>query len=316
MSAILSVQNLRKAYENGFEALKRVNLAINEGEILALLGPNGAGKTTLISTICGITLPTEGTITVGGFDTQSDFRAARSLIGLVPQEINLEPFEKVINTVRFSRGLFGKPRNDALIEDILKKLSLWDKRDARINELSGGMKRRVLIAKALSHEPKVLFLDEPTAGVDVELRKDMWDVVAELKATGVTIILTTHYIEEAEAIADRIGVIRRGEILLVEDKERLMTQMGQKELEVQLSAPIAEIPSSLATFDLCLNDAGDALVYSYDTQGARTGITTLLNAIAEAGLVLTDVQTRQSSLEEILVGLVHEAETDSKETAA
>ncbi|MQQ08712.1 ATP-binding cassette domain-containing protein [Epibacterium sp. SM1979] len=314
MSAILSVQNLRKAYENGFEALKRVNLEINEGEILALLGPNGAGKTTLISTICGITLPTEGTITVGGFDTQSDFRAARNLIGLVPQEINLEPFEKVINTVRFSRGLFGKPRNDALIEEILKKLSLWDKRDARINELSGGMKRRVLIAKALSHEPKVLFLDEPTAGVDVELRKDMWDVVAELKATGVTIILTTHYIEEAEAIADRIGVIRRGEILLVEDKERLMAQMGQKELEVQLSAPITEIPASLATFELRLNDAGDAVIYSYDTQGARTGITTLLNAISEAGLVLTDVQTRQSSLEEIFVGLVHEAETDNKET--
>ncbi len=308
MPAILSIRDVRKAYENGFEALKRVNLEIEQGEILALLGPNGAGKTTLISTICGITLPTEGQITVGGFDTQADFRSARNLIGLVPQEINLEPFETVLNTVRFSRGLFGKPRNDALIEDILKKLSLWDKRQARISELSGGMKRRVLIAKALSHEPKVLFLDEPTAGVDVELRKDMWEVVAELKAAGVTIILTTHYIEEAEAIADRIGVIRRGEILLVEDKQTLMAQMGQKILEVQLTGPVTEVPASLAAYDLSLGDDGRSLVYSYDTQGERTGITTLLNAIAQAGLVLADVQTRQSSLEEIFVGLVQEEE--------
>ncbi len=308
MPAILSIRDVRKAYENGFEALKRVNLEIEQGEILALLGPNGAGKTTLISTICGITLPTEGQITVGGFDTQADFRSARNLIGLVPQEINLEPFETVLNTVRFSRGLFGKPRNDALIEDILKKLSLWDKRQARISELSGGMKRRVLIAKALSHEPKVLFLDEPTAGVDVELRKDMWEVVAELKAAGVTIILTTHYIEEAEAIADRIGVIRRGEILLVEDKQTLMAQMGQKILEVQLTGPVTEVPASLAAYDLSLGDDGRSLVYSYDTQGERTGITALLNAIAQAGLVLADVQTRQSSLEEIFVGLVQEEE--------
>ncbi|MBT8155319.1 ABC transporter ATP-binding protein [Epibacterium ulvae] len=308
MPAILSVRDVRKAYENGFEALKRVNLEIEQGEILAFLGPNGAGKTTLISTICGITLPTEGQITVGGFDTQVDFRSARNLIGLVPQEINLEPFETVLNTVRFSRGLFGKPRNDVLIEEILKKLSLWDKRKARISELSGGMKRRVLIAKALSHEPKVLFLDEPTAGVDVELRKDMWEVVAELKAAGVTIILTTHYIEEAEAIADRIGVIRRGEILLVEDKQTLMAQMGQKILQVQLTAPLSEVPASLAAYDLSVGDDGQSLVYSYDTQAERTGITALLNAIAQAGLVLADVQTRQSSLEEIFVGLVHEEE--------
>ncbi|MQY42407.1 ATP-binding cassette domain-containing protein [Epibacterium sp. SM1969] len=305
MAAILSVKNVRKAYDNGFEALKDVSIEIEQGEILALLGPNGAGKTTLISTICGITNPTSGTISVGGFDTQSQFRATRDLIGLVPQEINLEPFEKVINTVRFSRGLFGKPRNDALIEEILKKLSLWDKRHASINELSGGMKRRVLIAKALSHEPRILFLDEPTAGVDVELRKDMWDVVAELKETGVTIILTTHYIEEAEAIADRIGVIRRGEILLVEDKDSLMSRMGKKQLQVQLCAPLAAIPAPLQEFDLKLGQDGNSLLYSYDTQGERTGITALLNAIAEAGLMLADVQTQQSSLEEIFVDLVH-----------
>ncbi len=305
MAAILSVKNVRKAYDNGFEALKDVSIEIEQGEILALLGPNGAGKTTLISTVCGITNPTSGTISVGGFDTQSQFRAARDLIGLVPQEINLEPFEKVINTVRFSRGLFGKPRNDALIEEILKKLSLWDKRHASINELSGGMKRRVLIAKALSHEPRILFLDEPTAGVDVELRKDMWDVVAELKQIGVTIILTTHYIEEAEAIADRIGVIRRGEILLVEDKDSLMSRMGKKQLQVQLCAPLAAIPAPLQEFDLKLGQDGNSLLYSYDTQGERTGITALLNAIAEAGLMLADVQTQQSSLEEIFVDLVH-----------
>ncbi len=305
MAAILSVKNVRKAYDHGFEALKDVSIEIEQGEILALLGPNGAGKTTLISTVCGITNPTSGTISVGGFDTQSQFRATRDLIGLVPQEINLEPFEKVINTVRFSRGLFGKPRNDALIEEILKKLSLWDKRHASINELSGGMKRRVLIAKALSHEPRILFLDEPTAGVDVELRKDMWDVVAELKETGVTIILTTHYIEEAEAIADRIGVIRRGEILLVEDKDSLMSRMGKKQLQVQLCAPLAAIPAPLQKFDLKLGQDGNSLLYSYDTQGERTGITALLNTIAEAGLMLADVQTQQSSLEEIFVDLVH-----------
>lgn len=306
MSAILSTRDLRKSYDSGFEALKGVTLDIEEGEILALLGPNGAGKTTLISTICGITVPTSGSVTVGGHDILTDFRAARALVGLVPQEISLEPFEKVINTVRFSRGLFGKPRNDALIEDILKKLSLWDKRDNKVMELSGGMKRRVLIAKALAHEPRVLFLDEPTAGVDVELRKDMWDVVAEMKGSGVTIILTTHYIEEAEAMADRIGVIRRGELLLVEDKATLMARMGQKQLEVQLTEPVTQIPDALSEYDLELGSEGRSFIYSYDTNADRTGITGLLNDIAQAGLVLADVQTKQSSLEEIFVDLVQE----------
>lgn len=306
MTAILTIRDLRKAYEGGFEALKGVTLDIEEGEILALLGPNGAGKTTLISTVCGITMATSGSVSVGGHDTLTDYRAARSLIGLVPQEINLEPFETVWNTVRFSRGLFGKPRNDALIEEVLKKLSLWDKRKSRIVELSGGMKRRVLIAKALSHEPRVLFLDEPTAGVDVELRKDMWETVAELKADGVTIILTTHYIEEAEAIADRIGVIRRGELLLVEEKDQLMARMGQKQLEVQLTEAIDAIPESLSHLNLELNGGGKSLVYTYDTRAERTGITGLLNDVAQAGLVLADVQTRQSSLEDIFVGLVSE----------
>ncbi|MEL0437222.1 ABC transporter ATP-binding protein [Phycobacter sp. K97] len=304
MSTILSIHDLRKTYEGGFEALKGASLEIEEGEILALLGPNGAGKTTLISTVCGITTPTSGSITVGGHDIAQEFRAARRLIGLVPQEINLEPFETVWNSVRFSRGLFGKPRNDALLEGILKKLSLWDKRKSQIKELSGGMKRRVLIAKALSHEPRILFLDEPTAGVDVELRKDMWEVVRELKADGVTIILTTHYIEEAEAIADRVGVITKGQILLVEDKATLMAQMGQKQLEVQLNAPIEAIPEGLSAYGLELSQDGTALIYSYDTRAERTGITSLLNDVAGAGLVLADVVTRQSSLEDIFVGLV------------
>ncbi|OUS34326.1 multidrug ABC transporter ATP-binding protein [Rhodobacterales bacterium 56_14_T64] len=304
MPAILSIRDLRKSYANAFEALKGVNLDIEEGEILALLGPNGAGKTTLISTVCGIITPTSGTVTVGGHDIIEDFRAARSLIGLVPQEINLEPFETVWNTVRFSRGLFGKSRNDALLEDILRKLSLWDKRNNKIMELSGGMKRRVLIAKALSHEPRVLFLDEPTAGVDVELRKDMWNIVAELKASGVTIILTTHYIEEAESIADRVGVIADGQLLLVEQKDQLMTRMGKKQLEVQLTTPVAVLPDALAHHDLQLVNGGDALIYTYDTRGERTGITALLNDVAQAGLVLADVQTRQSSLEDIFVDLV------------
>jgi len=304
MTSILSIRDLRKSYADGFEALKGVSLEIEEGEILALLGPNGAGKTTLISTICGIITPTSGSVSVGGHDIIDDFRAARSLIGLVPQEINLEPFETVLNTVRFSRGLFGKPRNDSLIEDILRKLSLWDKRKNRIMELSGGMKRRVLIAKALSHEPRVLFLDEPTAGVDVELRKDMWGIVAELKAAGVTIILTTHYIEEAEAIADRVGVIADGSLLLVEKKAELMARMGQKQLEVQLTSPIAALPKALEHHNLQLVNGGDTLVYTYDTQAERTGITALLNDVAQAGLVLADVQTCQSSLEDIFVGLV------------
>lgn len=301
---ILSISDLKKSYAGGFEALKGVSLDIEEGEIFALLGPNGAGKTTLISTICGITTASSGSVTVGGHDIATDFRAARSLIGLVPQELTLEPFEKVINTVRLSRGLFGKKPDPALIEDILRKLSLWDKRNNATRELSGGMKRRVLIAKALAHEPRVLFLDEPTAGVDVELRKDMWNVVAELKATGVTIILTTHYIEEAEEIADRIGVINGGQLLLVEQKDKLMARMGQKQLEVQLSDPINALPDALAGFDLALGADGQSLIYSYDVNAERTGITALLNGVAEAGLSLRDVQTRQSTLEEIFVNLV------------
>ena len=306
MSSIVSVLSLRKAYADGFEALKSVNLEIEEGEILALLGPNGAGKTTLISTICGITVPTSGAVVVGGFDTQADFRGARNLIGLVPQEINLEPFETVMNTVRFSRGLFGKPSNDAYLENILKKLSLHDKKDSKIMMLSGGMKRRVLIAKALSHEPRVLFLDEPTAGVDVELRKDMWNVVADLKADGVTIILTTHYIEEAEAIADRVGIISNGEILLIQDKAEMMAQMGKKQLVVDLAVPVIEIPVALAAYSLEIGPEGASLIYTYDTKGERTGITTLLNDLQKAGLQMADMQTRQSSLEDIFIGLVKE----------
>ena len=306
MAAILSVKDLRKVYDGGFEALKGVSLDIEEGEILALLGPNGAGKTTLISTVCGLVTPSSGSVTVGGHDILRDYRAARSLIGLVPQEVVVEQFETVRNTVRLSRGLFGKPRNDALVEEILRKLSLWDKRDNQIKELSGGMKRRVLIAKALAHEPRVLFLDEPTAGVDVALRKDMWDIVAEMKADGVTIILTTHYIEEAEAIADRIGVITRGELLLVQEKAELMRQMGRKQLEVQLNARIETLPASLADFGLEIGQGGETLIYSYDTHAERTGITKLLNAISDAGLTLRDVQTRQSSLEDIFVNLVEE----------
>ena len=306
MPTIVNVQNLRKAYEGGFEALRSVDLEIQQGEILALLGPNGAGKTTLISTICGITVPTSGAISVGGHDTQAEFRAARNLIGLVPQEINLEPFETVMNTVRFSRGLFGKPRNDAYLEQILKKLSLNDKKDSKIMMLSGGMKRRVLIAKALSHEPRVLFLDEPTAGVDVELRKDMWDVVADLKADGVTIILTTHYIEEAEAIADRVGVISKGEILLVQDKAEMMAQMGQKQLVIDLADTITDVPAALAAYSLTIGGDDQSLIYTYDTKGEGTGITTLLNDLQKAGLSMTDMQTRQSSLEDIFVGLVKE----------
>ncbi len=316
MSPILSVQKLQKTYEGGFEALKSVSLDIEEGEILALLGPNGAGKTTLISTLCGITEATGGRAEVGGHDIKEDFRAARRLIGLVPQEINLEPFETVLNTVRFSRGLFGKSRDDAFMEKLLTQLSLWDKKDNRIMTLSGGMKRRVLIAKALSHEPRVLFLDEPTAGVDVELRRDMWDVVAELKQQGVTIILTTHYIEEAEAIADRIGVIAKGEILLVEDKKALMTRMGKKQLEIDLAAPCDAIPESLSAYDLELGAEGHSLIYTYDTKSERTGITALLAEVAKAGLTLRDLQTRQSSLEEIFVGLVHENEAHQTEEGA
>jgi ABC-2 type transport system ATP-binding protein len=311
MAPIVSIKNLRKTYDGGFEALKDVSLDIEAGEILALLGPNGAGKTTLISTICGITTATAGTVSVGGHDTMTGYREARAMIGLVPQEINLEPFEKVINTVRFSRGLFGKKRDDAEVERILTQLSLWDKRDSPTMALSGGMKRRVMIAKALAHEPRVLFLDEPTAGVDVELRKDMWDVVADLKKDGVTIILTTHYIEEAEAIADRVGVIAKGSLLLVEDKTALMARMGQKQLEVQVQSKLDAVPEALSAFDLTLSEDGRALVYSYDTKGERTGITQLLTAVAAAGLTLKDVQTQQSSLEDIFVSLVSDPEDAS-----
>lgn len=303
---IVQVNDLRKVYKGGFEALKGVTLNIEEGEILALLGPNGAGKTTLISTLCGITTPSSGSASVGGFDIQTGFRGARKLIGLVPQEVALEPFEKVLNTVRFSRGLFGKKRDDALIERILRQLSLWDKKDSRIMELSGGMKRRVLIAKALCHEPRVLFLDEPTAGVDVELRKDMWKIVEGLKADGVTIILTTHYIEEAEAIADRVGVISKGELLLVEEKSSLMTRMGKKTLRIDLQEPADTVPESLSEYDLELASDGASFTYHYDARGEGTGITRLLQALAKEGLSLRDIQTKQSSLEEIFVGLVQE----------
>lgn len=306
MTTIVDIKDLRKSYKDGFQALKGVSLEIREGEILALLGPNGAGKTTLISTVCGITTATSGSVSVGGHDIVKDYRAARSMIGLVPQEINLEPFERVINTVRFSRGLFGKSKDDSAIEKVLKQLSLWDKKDNQVRELSGGMKRRVLIAKALAHDPRVLFLDEPTAGVDVELRKEMWQVVADLKADGVTIILTTHYIEEAEAIADRVGVIAKGELMLVEDKDKLMARMGQKELEVQLTTTLSELPTALDAYDLRLSKDGDALIYTYDTRAERTGITALLSDVAKAGLTLRDLVTRQSSLEEIFVNLVHE----------
>lgn len=306
--AMVDIRAARKTYDGGFEALKGVDLEIQEGEILALLGPNGAGKTTLISAICGITQPSSGSIQVGGFDVVTQYRAARSLVGLVPQEINLEPFEKVINSVRFSRGLFGKRRDDALIERVLKRLSLWDKKDSRVMTLSGGMKRRVLIAKALAHEPRVLFLDEPTAGVDVELRRDMWEIVADLKRDGVTIILTTHYIEEAEAIADRIGVINKGEILLVEDKKSLMQRMGRKALRIELSEPVADVPDALAAFDLSLDEDGAVLVYRYDTSAERTGIGRLMAVVSAAGLVVRDVATVQDTLEDIFVGLVTEKE--------
>tara|TARA_B110000503_G_scaffold136532_1_gene219002 strand:+ start:262 stop:1161 length:900 start_codon:yes stop_codon:yes gene_type:complete len=297
---------LTKSYDGGFTALKGVSLEIEEGEIIALLGPNGAGKTTLISTICGITRPTSGTVTVGGYDIITAYRGARNLVGLVPQEISLEPFEKVINTVRFSRGLFGKGKDDAYLEKLLRQLSLWDKKDSKVMTLSGGMKRRVLIAKALSHEPRVLFLDEPTAGVDVELRKDMWQIVSELKQAGVTIILTTHYIEEAEAIADRIGVINKGEILLIEDKDALMARMGQKHLRIDLTEPLTEVPKSLAKQGLTLATGGHGLIYTFDANAERTGIARILAEVHKAGLQLADLQTQQSSLEDIFVDLVKE----------
>jgi|TARA_B110000495_G_scaffold113662_1_gene98412 ABC-2 type transport system ATP-binding protein len=306
MTGIVSVQNVRKIYDGGFEALKGANLEIQEGEIIALLGPNGAGKTTLISTICGISSLTSGKITVDGMDIGTDYRKVRAMIGLVPQEIALEPFETVINSVRFSRGLFGKKKNEAYLDEVLKTLSLFDKKNSKVMTLSGGMKRRVLIAKALAHEPRVLFLDEPTAGVDVELRKDMWNTVAKLKKQGVTIILTTHYIEEAEAIADRIAVINSGEILLVEDKAALMARMGKKKIRIDLMEPAKTVPERLAPYFLELAADGSALTYTYDVNSERTGITGLLNDLQAAGLQMRDVQTQQSSLEDIFVGLVQE----------
>jgi len=303
---LLKVNELSKTYVSGFEALKGISLQVKRGEILALLGPNGAGKTTLISTICGITKPSSGSVSIDGYDISKNFRDARKLVGLVPQDITLEPFEKVMNTIKFSRGLFGKKKDDALIEKILDKLSLWEKRDSRIMELSGGMKRRVLIAKALSHEPRLLFLDEPTAGVDVELRQSMWNVVADLKKDGVTIILTTHYIEEAEAIADRVGIINKGELLLIEDKASLMNRLGQKVLKIDLQKSLKKLPKELDNKSVKLSDDGMSLTYVYDTKQKRTGITKLLSDLSNSGINLRDIQTDQSSLEEIFVNLVRE----------
>jgi ABC-2 type transport system ATP-binding protein len=305
--AIISVENLNKTYASGFRALKDINLEIRRGEILALLGPNGAGKTTLINIICGIVNPTSGHVAVAGHDIIRDFRAARSMIGLVPQELATDTFEPVWSTVSFSRGLYGRPANPKHIESVLKSLSLWDKKDSRIMTLSGGMKRRVLIAKALAHEPKILFLDEPTAGVDVELRKDMWAIVRDLCASGVTIILTTHYIEEAEEMADRVGVINHGELILVQEKNELMRQLGRKQLVLQLQEPLQAIPRELEGYGLELNGDGRELTYTYDTKGERTGITKLLGELNHAGVKFSDVNTTQSSLEEIFVDLVKRA---------
>ena len=303
---LLEVNELRKTYATGFEALKGISLKVNKGEILALLGPNGAGKTSLISTICGITNPSSGSVFIDGYDISKNFRDARKLVGLVPQDITLEPFEKVANTINFSRGLFGKKKDDALTEKILTKLALWDKRDSRLMELSGGMKRRVLIAKALIHEPRLLFLDEPTASVDVELRQSMWNVVADLKKDGVTIILTTHYIEEAEAIADRVGIINKGELLLIEEKTSLMQKFGQKILIIELQKRLNQLPKEFSQENVKLSDDGLTLTYIYDTKQKKTGITKLLSNLSNSGINLRDIQTDQSSLEEIFVNLVKE----------
>lgn len=304
---ILSVSGLSKTYATGFKALKNIDLQIRRGEIFALLGPNGAGKTTLISVVCGIVTPSEGRVTVDGHDIAADYRAARSLIGLVPQELTTDAFETVWNTVSFSRGLFGKAANPAHIEKVLRDLSLWDKKDNQIRQLSGGMKRRVMIAKALSHEPRLLFLDEPTAGVDVTLRQEMWQLVRELRATGVTVILTTHYIDEAEEMADRIGVIRQGEIILVEDKAELMRKLGKKQLALQLARPLDAIPAVLADLPLELAANGNELIYTYDAQHEHPGIAELLQAMDKAGIAFKDLKSSQSSLEDIFVSLVREA---------
>ena len=302
----ISINNLSKVYDNGFNALKNINLKIKRGEIFAMLGPNGAGKTTLISIICGIVKPSAGNVTVENFDIIDDYRETRSRIGLVPQELTLEQFETVFNNVSYSRGLYGKKSNSSHIEKILKQLSLWDKKDLILRQLSGGMKRRVLIAKALSHEPKILFLDEPTAGVDVELRQEMWKVVKSLRETGVTIILTTHYIEEAEAIADRVGVINQGEIVIVEKKSELLKKMGNKKLTVELQQEINEIPSSLEKYNLLIGSNKMSLDYTYDLKEKQTGITNLLQDIKDSGLKLRDLKTEQSNLEKIFVTLVRE----------
>ena len=303
---LIKIENLKKSFQGGLEALKGVNLEIQRGEILALLGPNGAGKTTLINAICGIVLPTSGSITVDGYDVVKDYRRTRSMIGLVPQELHLEAFEKVFQNVSYTRGLYGKKKDSAFIEKILRDLSLWDKKDSKLRELSGGMKKRALIAKALSHEPKILFLDEPTAGVDINLRRDMWRAVRELKEKGVTIILTTHYIEEAEAISDRVSVINNGEIIITDNKNDLMQKMGQKNLTIEFQEPINEIPSSLGTYNLKMNN-NISLTYTYDSQGPSTGITALLQDIKSAGLKLKDLNSSQTSLETIFEKLLEES---------
>ena len=302
--SIISISNLSKAYDDGTNALDEVNLEVNKGEIIALLGPNGAGKTTLISAICGVLAHDSGRIKVDGYDTVTEYRKTRRLIGLVPQEIMLEPFETVYDTVRFTRGLFGYPENRKFLEDVLQKLSLWDKRKQMIKELSGGMKRRVMIAKALSHNPKILFLDEPTAGVDVELRRDMWNLVDLLKSNGVTILLTTHYIEEAEMMADRIALIDKGKVIFVENKDALMARMGKKELTIKFKSPITKMPGSLSNYKLEISQDRLSLMYAYDTKASRTGITRLMRDIADTGLVLEDLETSQSSLEDIFVSLI------------
>ena len=302
--SIISISNLSKVYDDGTNALDEVNLEVNKGEIIALLGPNGAGKTTLISTICGLLTHESGEIKVDGYDTVTEYRKTRRLIGLVPQEIMLEPFETVYDTVRFTRGLFGYPENRKFLKDVLQKLSLWDKRKQMIKELSGGMKRRVMIAKALSHNPKILFLDEPTAGVDVELRRDMWNLVDLLKSNGVTILLTTHYIEEAEMMADRIALIDKGKVIFVENKDALMARMGKKVLTIKFKSPITKIPGSLSNYKLKISQDRLSLMYAYDTKASRTGITRLMRDIADTGFVLEDLETSQSSLEDIFVSLI------------
>ena len=306
MPDFLTIDALSKNYANGFEALKTINLRVKESEILALLGPNGAGKTTLISTICGISKFTSGKITLAGHDIVQNYRAARKMIGMVPQELSLEPFETVMNTLRFSRGLFGKAPNDSYLEELLEQLSLLDKRNSQILELSGGMKRRVSIAKALSHEPQLLFLDEPTAGVDVELRKDMWLLVRRLRNEGVTVILTTHYIEEAEAIADRVGIIDKGQLLLVEEKESLMQRLGQKQLTIELQDPLKDLPSKLSDYDIVLAADRQSLIYTYNMRSGRTGINQILSNLTQSGIIFKDLQTKQSSLEDIFMSLVSE----------